>query len=129
MTEAELIYQLGESANRLWTLVQWWASISFGLVALAHFSIRKLSLALVGALLSLYVLFSLLLAEINFGIAMQMNRIRETLGDLDAAGELSAVGQASIGPAPVLLPVTLLLTFFGTITFVLYSYWKGRKKS
>jgi hypothetical protein len=128
VTEADLIYQIGESANRLWTLVQWWASISFGLVALAHFSIRKLSLVLVGALLSLYALFSLLLGEITVGIAMQMNSIREALRTMDAAGELSTVGQASISPAPVLLPVTLIMTFIGTIAFVLYSYWKGRKK-
>ena len=54
MTEAEIMNQVGLNDETVQFVYQWWVGISFGLIALAHFARKQLTLSLVTLLLLLY---------------------------------------------------------------------------
>ncbi|MBT5030864.1 MAG: hypothetical protein HOM55_01055 [Proteobacteria bacterium] len=58
MTEADILYQLSELYNRYWAMNQWWASISFAIIALSHFASHKLNKILVSIIIVLYAAYS-----------------------------------------------------------------------
>jgi hypothetical protein len=71
MTEAELIFQIAELIDRLWNLQQWWASISFGVLIVAHIGSNQLNIFLVAVILFLYTIYSVFMLDLlghNFDI-------------------------------------------------------------
>ena len=60
MTEADLIVAWGEISAHLWTIVQFWTSITFGVIAISHFASERLNLFRVALIVILYLLFSLM---------------------------------------------------------------------
>ena len=64
MTEAELTYLLSEVIDRTWSMQQWWASISFGVLIIAHMAANKLNLLLVAIILGLYAAFTFYMGNI-----------------------------------------------------------------
>jgi uncharacterized membrane protein len=59
MTEDQILNQFGENNALIFSLLQWWLSVSVGLVAAAHFFAKKLNLYLVVFLVMLYTCFSI----------------------------------------------------------------------
>lgn len=139
MTEAEIYEFINVHQGTLITLMQWWASVSFALVALAHFGRNNLNLFLVSIVLLLYVAFSLFASRIFMG---QVNRITQLTGDLysisgnvpDASGissyMLRHVGEsdASNRARYWSLLVALIGTFLGSVAYVIYAYQGTRKR-
>ena len=58
MTEAELLMFATEAIDRLWSLMQWWASISFGLLVVAHIDSSRIGAYLAVLVPLLYTCFS-----------------------------------------------------------------------
>ncbi len=65
MTEAEISYQLSEYLNRIWDMQQWWASISIGVLVMAHLASRPLNLLLVAISLGLYTSYTLYMWQMS----------------------------------------------------------------
>ncbi|MDX1736412.1 MAG: hypothetical protein R3228_18690, partial [Halioglobus sp.] len=129
--EAELLYHLSECINRIWSLLQWWASISFGLLLVAHFASDRLNTYLVILLSLLYLGFTGVMLQIvgkNYGIAESVYADLERL--LDENGALSSTAiywlDNRTPSIEYLLPMTLGGTFLGVLGYLLYSYWRSR---
>ncbi len=55
MNEAELSYHLSMVLDRIWSMQQWWASVSIGVLIMAHLATSRLNLFLVILSLALYL--------------------------------------------------------------------------
>ena len=58
VSEAEILEQLFSTFDRYWFIVQWWASVSFGLIMIAYFAAEKISALLLGTILGLYLIYT-----------------------------------------------------------------------
>jgi hypothetical protein len=128
VSEAELMESLFSIFDRYWAVVQWWASVSFGLLLVAHFAADRLRGLWVTGIIFLYVSYSAwvyLLLQYNVEVAKAM------MGDLQ---ELVTAGTASSGTgvavsSPLVLigtdigTLALSCTFLGCIAYLLYSYY------
>jgi len=135
MTEAELLSQLNELGDSIWSLIQWWASISFGLLALTNFFGRQLKLAFVVVILALYVTFSLAISGNFLRLSDQLVGVISSLATLDANVGLSEAGKAALGEdrnffltAGVWFVISVIGTFLGTISYVIFGYLKAHKE-
>ena len=132
MTEAEIALQIAEMYHLVWTVQQWWASISLGLLVLAHVAYERLNLFLVTIIIVLYTAFSAYLLLIVDG---QSNTITHYLADLQALAESGhelATGTLTyMEPrskvSVALTVITLWGTYAGCTAYLLYSYIKGRR--
>ena len=129
MNEADLIYHLSETINRSWALIQWWASISFGLLLVAHFASDRLNRYLLIFLSALYLGFSILMMAVlqkNVGVT---NAVYVDLAKLAESSEaITATGRFWLENRgisfQILLPITLLGTFIGVWGYLIYCYRK-----
>ena len=126
MSEAELLLA-SEALDRMWSLIQWWASISFGLLVIAHIAADRIGLYLAVLISMLYTGFSFAVLRIagrNMGIA------ESVVGDLralEAAGnDLTMTAQYWMqGAEPVTkiaLPLIMVVTYIGVLGYFIYSY-------
>lgn len=134
MSEAEIVYQLSENFNRIWSMLQWWASISLGLIVLAHVASERLNGFLVIVVVTLYSAFSFYVFQLmnrNYesvqGYVSDLQNIVKSGNDL-ASGTLAYMQpQSSIVVALVIF--TLWGTFAGSNAYLIYSYFKGKRTS
>ncbi|MBT4518975.1 MAG: hypothetical protein HOC23_03130 [Halieaceae bacterium] len=131
MTEAELLSLLSEAIDRVWALLQWWASISFGLLLVAHLAGEKLNRFLVILLASLYCGFTGLI----YGMVLKNSGAAEaTYIDLEALAAantpITATAQFLLQnqsqTLEFLLPMTMIGTFAGTLGYLFYCYRENR---
>lgn len=109
MSEAEILEQLFSVFDRYWFIVQWWASVSFGLIMIAYFAADKLRALLLGTVLGLYLIYSgwvymLLVYNIDIATGLLLD-----LNSLSSAGELKSQGARAAIENP----------------FVIYGTWLG----
>lgn len=134
MSEAEIVHQLSEIFNRVWSMQQWWGSISIGVLILAHIAADRLNAFLVAFVVAVYSAFSFYVWRL---MARNWNTINHYLRDLQAladAGERLSSGTLTYmePQSPVvmiLVPVTLIAVFAGCNAYLLYRYWKCRRQS
>lgn len=131
MTEYELIYLSSEQLNRTWSLLQFWASISFGLIAVSHFANKHLNLAMILTLTVLYLAFTGFIASI---IGLNEHVVEGFLEELANKATLSKGAQNLITSAPgggkmIFIFTAFFGTFLGVICFLWYSYWLVIKES
>ncbi|MEP5570097.1 MAG: hypothetical protein ABJN62_19810 [Halioglobus sp.] len=127
MTEAELVMVASEAFDRVWSLLQWWASVSFGLLVVAHIASHRIGTYLAILVPVLYTCFSLGIVAImrrNLGIVQS---VYEDLGILQATDiELSVTAKYMMQGAGIVgdlaLPIALLATYVGVIGYFIYSY-------
>ena len=134
MSEAEITYQLSEIFNRVWSMQQWWASISFGLIVLAHVASERLNALLVVIVVTLYSAFTFFVFhmlgrnwESVTGYIADLQQISDSgqkLGD----GTL-ALMQPQNEVANVLIIVALYGTYAGCNAYPLYRYFSSRRGS
>jgi hypothetical protein len=131
MNEADLLYHLSEAINRMWTLMQWWASISFGLLLVAHFAADKLNKYLMIFLSLLYIGFTAVIIQIlakNYGVAeavyVDLAKIAESSDTISATSRFWLENRKS--SFQFLLPVTLSGTFLGVWGYLIYCFRKQR---
>lgn len=132
MSEAEIAYQVSEIYNRVWSIQQWWASISIGLLILAHLASEKLNLFLVVFIMALYSSFSLYVFNI---LGRNWNTVTHYIQDLqglvDVGQKLSSGTLTLLEPqseiVTTLIIIVLIATFMGCNTYLVYSYLKERR--
>lgn len=131
MTEAEIVYQLSEAANRSWSLLQWWVSISFGLLVVAHVASEKLNAFLLLMVITLYVSFSLLVGNIWRRYAGTVAAYKEDLQALVESGAEVARGTnywIHHEGIKLLAAFVLVFTFICVIAYLLYCYRESRRE-
>ena len=130
MDEFQLVETYREGFAVQWAQLQWWASVSFGLLALASFGRKHLSLAVTIGLSTLYLLFSVF-SVIN--VYAMVVTIAATIPELNALGDISTVGESIVDSTRVRITNALvgtacfLATFCGTLTYLWYSYRKNKQ--
>lgn len=131
MTEFQILYLHSELVARLWTIVIWWASVSFGLLALAHFASEKLNLLSLIFLVILYVTVSVFVFNIQSIIFSTQATMFAELRSLNSAGKLSLIGQQAMqgtGKITYILHYSAQLgTFIGCIAYLVYSFKKTHR--
>jgi hypothetical protein len=80
MTEADLLAQLTSVGGFLWTLLQYWTSVSIGILIGSHFVAKRLSVVFLALFLFVYILFTLQALEL---MRMQVFQIRSIAMDLN----------------------------------------------
>ncbi len=135
MHEADLIEQLFSVYDRYWTIVQWWASVSFSLIVVAYFAAHRLSKAIVATLLFLYALYSAwvyLLMLYNIDISEGLLADLETLR---VAGQLTSQGALAAAQNPVnfygawLGVIAQLATFVACVGYFLHAFAQARRST
>ena len=129
MQELLLVESVREAFSAAWSNLQWWASVSFGLLALASFGRRQLILP---AAIGLSILYSLFTAYTFLNTAGMVSIARGALTDLSAlreSGNISAAGRSilelyeSVGLLNGLIYYACFFaTFLGTLTYLWYAY-------
>lgn len=131
MTEDQILNQFGENNALIFSLLQWWLSVSVGVVAAAHFFAKKLNLYLVVFLAALYSCFSIythLFVTLTFlgnvGLINALNAIPE---------QVSPAGRALLAwPTSLQIVMGIAFTlcvvggFFGTLAYFVVSYRTNR---
>lgn len=134
MSEAEIMEQIFSIYDRYWVIVQWWASISFGLIMIAYLAADKLNgyiLATVLVLYSVYSAWVFMLLVYNVDVAYGL---AEDLASLQAAGKLETKGAQVILENPFvdygtrLSLLALPATFLACIGYLLYAYFQSRSR-
>jgi len=131
MSEADLMVEIGFRTNNIWSLLQWWVSISFALMAAAYIGAKHLSFGLVATILSLYVLTFITTVQ-----AMMTNQqihaaAIEALSALSETTPLTRLGQHALGTLggsdSTFFNLLLFLSLFFTIGVVIYCYKRERQ--
>ena len=114
--------------------MQWWVSVSFGLLIIAHIAADKLNLFLLLITLALYIAFSTMvrgIAYYNFEVA---HNYKEDLRALIKAGvEVTQVTQGTrfwLTPAGGNVPFMAIAaygSFFSVMSYLVYSFWRTRR--
>lgn len=130
MTEAEIAFQVSEYLDRVWSMQQWWASVSIGVLVMAHLAAEKLNLFLVCISLALYTTYTLYMQQMsreNVETVFALLRDLEVLVD---SGKVSSNNAEELLEILTINPVLFILTFGGTyicvVSYVIYSYVKMR---
>ena len=135
MSEAEILEQLFSIFDRYWFIVQWWASVSFGLIMIAYFAADKLSALLLGTVIGLYLIYSgwiyMLLIyniEIAFGLLTDLRSLSDA-GEIKTQGARVAIENPFVIYGTWLGNVALPSTFFACIGYLIYAYSHARKST
>ncbi|RLQ22582.1 hypothetical protein DWB85_06240 [Seongchinamella sediminis] len=130
MTEAEISFQISEYLNRIWTLQQWWASISIGVLVMAHLASKRLNLFLVLISLGLYTSYTLYMAQMS---RVNIETVWALATDLEAliqSGAVNSNNARNIVAVKYSNPLLYYLTFPGTYlsvcAYLIYCYCKDR---
>jgi hypothetical protein len=135
LSEAEIVEQLFSMFDRYWVIVQWWASVSFGLIMVAHFASDKIGPFLLVTVIGLYGIYSLwVFFLLGYNIAIGMGML-EDLDSLSSAGLLKSQGARVVLEHPFATYGTwvgmfaLPATFFSCIGYLIYAFFHARKST
>lgn len=129
MTEYDLIFAWSEVTGHLWSMIQFWASVSFGLIAIAHLAATKLNTVLVTVALVLYASLSMFIGSLIYAdgqillavytdaarYAASVENVSETIRSL-------AAYQASESFGGVFFILALPGTFLATVSYFIYAF-------
>jgi hypothetical protein len=132
MSEAEIAYQISETFNRIWSMQQWWASISVGMIVLAYVASEKLNTFLVTIVIFLYSAFSFYIFQL---LGRNWESISGYITDLqrlaDSGQELAAGTLVYMQPQNPIVVALIIITMFGTYAvcsaYLVYSYFRGKR--
>ena len=135
MTEAEILFQYSEVVNRIWTLIQWWSGVSFGMIALAHLTLERLNRALLLVVLSLYTIYTILIYSV-----LRLN-VDNTGDYVDDLRQLRAMGETLGGHATRLIEsdfsilvqtlgwIIPMYVYIACVFYPIYAYKKHKNVS
>lgn len=131
MNEADLIYQLSIVLDRIWSMQQWWASVSIGVLVMAHLASSRLNLFLIILSLALYSLYTFFMYSMlleNVGLLSALARDLQALIDSGVANSHVAKEQADImNDGSGLFVATYAGTYVSVMAYLLYSYMRARR--
>ncbi len=129
MTEVELLELISTRGERIWSLVEWWSSVSFAVMAAAYLGSGKLNRTIISLITIMYTV--VFLATIQ-ALGNQFDFVAtayEQLADIAASESLGIVSNAALerqGSRYPIEPVLLFGGYFFTIGFMIYCYKKLR---
>lgn len=133
MSEADILEQLFSVFDRYWVIVQWWASVSFGLIMIAYFAADKLRAFLLVVILVLYLVYSgwvfMLLVynvDVAYGLFEDLASLK-ALGLLESKGAKAALENPYVGYGTNLGMIALPATFFACVGYLVYAYLHARQ--
>ena len=135
MSEYELVYLISEYVNRNWLVIQVWAGVSFGLVAISHFSTKHLNTVLVAAISVLYICFSIFSMSIfkangHVVSGFIMDLVNATNNGVTLTNGAQRIISAK--PGYIAMPSILIAffgTFIGSLVFLWWSFIKSSRTS
>ena len=129
MFELALVETVRESMAVAWSHLQWWASVSFGLIALAGFGRDKLNRSSVIGLTILYSAFSVYSLVNTTAMVVHAEGARDVLRTLAETEGISSAGSSAIYFSEtwgwVNLPIfafCYVATFAGSLAYLWHSY-------
>lgn len=135
MSEADILEQLFSVYDRYWVIVQWWASVSFGLIMIAYFAADKLRALLLIVILVLYLIYSawvfmLLIYNIDvaYGLFEDLALLNSS-GLLKSRGAKVALENPYVGYGTNLGMIALPATFFACVGYLVYAYIQARRSN
>ena len=125
MNEFQLVETYREGFVAVWAQLQWWASISFGLLTLASFGRKHLSLHVTIGLSVLYVTYTFFSLMNSYALLITIVGAVAELGTLE---NLSIVGTNIINTTDIRIlnslagMVCFLVTTCGTLAYLWHSH-------
>ena len=102
MTEAEILAQLAVHGDRLWSILQYWTSVSFGMLIAGHFAADRMHWLALVLFCTLYILFSRnCLSMIVFDASVIRAGLDQLQSMADAGEPLGHIAQNFIDNAPL----------------------------
>lgn len=135
MNEYETVYLFSEYINRTWAVMQFWASVSFGLIALAHFASKHLNILLTAIVSILYAAFSFYVMLILRVSGIVSNAFLADLRVLAAEPESLSLGaQAILSSAPPAAQDAIIIAayfgvFIGALSYLWISVFRARRQA
>jgi hypothetical protein len=136
MYELALLETLREAFATIWSSLQWWASVSFGVMAVATFARDRLILPITVFLTALYSLFTAYTLGNGSLMIVQASGVIEALAGMRDSGELTTVGALTLqryeNPIAGLdfgavFFGCFVATYVGTVAYLWFSYLKQSK--
>lgn len=139
MTEAEILEQLASHGDRMWSIFQYWTSVSFALLIAGHFAadrIHWLVLVFFGILYASFTYTFVNMAQFDASV------IRTGLDQLSAIAEegqhLSMLGETFISESPLskenpyalsgfASSIAFIGLFLAALIYPAYCHIKGKK--
>jgi len=131
MTEAEVLAEISTRTEAIWSLLQWWVSLSFAVMVGAYWGAQRLTVGITILICSLYSLSTLVVFSgmTNFSLAVRDGI--ETLRILSLDPGLSPIGEGALGRQSSLVvvftQVWVVASFLFTNAFVIYCYKRVRE--
>jgi hypothetical protein len=130
MSETDIVFQSATYLDRLWSLQQWWASISIGVLIMAHLAAERLNLFLVCISLALYTVYSLYMTHMLRENADSLFALLDDLRGMVESGQASSSHAVALLEIPDTTNVLFMLTFGGTylcvVAYVVFCYYRAR---
>lgn len=129
MTEADLIDTIFAIFDRYWNMIQWWGSVSFGLIAVAQFAVDRLNVFLLSLLILLYTLFTAWVGIYYFFNLELLWGFRQDLAELGSMahhGTKALLTSRTVVKGVILQDVAVVLTFFSSIAYLIFSFFTRR---
>ena len=130
MTETEIAYQLIEIINIMWSMQQWWASVSIAVLVVAHVAGARFPVPIALLIIALYTAYSAYMfyllgvnSRVLMAYAADMQAL-EVQGTAIAAGSRELARDVD-GSTPFAMPV-LVGTYLAAVGYLLYQVRRGR---
>ena len=133
MTEYEILDIYSSSMEGLWGLLQFWASVSFGYLALGVLAVKRLNILSVLVLSVLYIAFSMQMFD-ALGVVYyeagahveSMKLLSETKGlQTPSAIHIVTVDTSGSYSGPIAIFGTFIVAFLS----LPYQYWKSQREN
>ena len=127
MSEAEIVAELATRTDMIWGYVQWWASISLALIAASYLaSDRKLTIPILIAMLTVYSLYSYMIA---LAVGAQTGFLRSAINALATLEQIGPLGQYALEEIDgesgafrgLIIRITLVSVYSVTVIYPIYS--------
>ncbi|MEH6549346.1 MAG: hypothetical protein V7711_15595 [Pseudomonadales bacterium] len=132
MNEFDLVFAWSETTGHLWSMIQFWVSISFGLIVVAHIAAQKLNIVLVSTMILLYSFVSIFIGSLIIADGDILQAVYLDAQKLVDAKEATSATISALANyqkkeqfGGFFMALALPVTFFSTIAYFIYSYRKS----
>ena len=137
MNETEIVGQLAVHGDRIWSVLQYWTSVSFGIMVAGHFAADRIHWSVLALFGLLYIAFSnVCLDMLNFDSSTIRAGLDQLQSMADNGAALGRIGQNFVENSPLSNQTLLsqffwILTGFGlfltTLAYPAYCHFKSKK--
>ena len=135
MTEVEILSEMTTHGDRIWSILQYWTGVCFGILVAAHLTAWRVSLIVIAVFLTVFSLFTLQLVNMltyDMGViragAVELASMADKGADLGSIARtvLSSSPAVSNDPYAIFLRYSVLpAMFIVTLAYPIYCYFKS----